>query len=144
MTVVSLESSWHAARMSIARHVITILAVSDLERSVAFYDSAFGWTRHVDTPVYVELDAGGHRLGLYQRDGFARNTQTTPAIARPGETTATEIYVHVTDLGAEVEKLSRLGARLLSIRAPRPWGDDAAYFADPDGNVLVVAAPSDA
>jgi len=130
--------------MSGARHVITILAVSDLERSLAFYDGAFGWKRQVDTPVYVELDAGGHRLGLYQRDGFARNTQHTPVIAPPTETTATEIYVRVADLGAEVEKLSRLGARLLSARSPRPWGDDAAYFADPDGNVLVVAAPSGA
>ena len=25
--------------------------------------------------------------------------------------------------------------------APRDWGDEAAYFADPDGNVLVVARP---
>lgn len=128
--------------MSGARHVITILAVSDLERSLAFYDGAFGWKREVDTPVYVELDAGGHRLGLYQRAGFARNTQTTPAVAGPGETTATEIYVRVSDLDAEVEKLSRLGARLLSPRARRPWGDEAAYFADPDSNVLVIAAPS--
>ncbi len=31
------------------------------------------------------------------------------------------------------------GARELSPLAPRDWGDEAAYFADPDGNVLAVA-----
>jgi len=31
--------------------------------------------------------------------------------------------------------------RLLSPLAARPWGHEAAYFADPDGNVVVVARP---
>ena len=31
--------------------------------------------------------------------------------------------------------------RLLDPRPAKPWGDEAAYFADPDGNVLVVAVP---
>ena len=41
-----------------ARHAITILAVRDLARAVAFYDAAFGWAHLVDTPAYVELAAG--------------------------------------------------------------------------------------
>jgi catechol-2,3-dioxygenase len=32
------------------------------------------------------------------------------------------------------------GARRLSPRQQRGWGDEAAYFADPDGNVFAVAA----
>jgi predicted enzyme related to lactoylglutathione lyase len=125
-----------------AHHAITILAVADLPRAMAFYDAAFEWRRVVDTPVYVELDAGGHHLGLYQRDGFAKNTKQAPTRAPDGEITATEIYVRVGDLDAAIARLSRHGARVLSPRAPRPWGDDAAYFADPDGNVLVLAALS--
>src|SRR5207244_3574714 len=31
------------------------------------------------------------------------------------------------------------GARPLSPRAPRVWGDEAAYFADPDGHVVAVS-----
>ena len=38
-----------------------------------------------------------------------------------------------------IERLVRAGARELSPLAVRPWGDEAAYFADPSGNVLVVA-----
>jgi uncharacterized glyoxalase superfamily protein PhnB len=40
-----------------------------------------------------------------------------------------------------VERLHSAGARALSPLGPRDWGDEAAYFADPDGNVLVVARP---
>ncbi len=36
-------------------------------------------------------------------------------------------------------ELETAGARCLSPRAVRPWGDEAAYYADPDGNVIAVA-----
>ena len=58
-----------------------------------------------------------------------------------GAITATELYLRVDDLAAAVEALAAAGARLLSPAAQRDWGDEAAYFADPDGNVLVVARP---
>ncbi|MBI2932661.1 MAG: VOC family protein, partial [Planctomycetes bacterium] len=38
-----------------------------------------------------------------------------------------------------IARIEATGARLLSARAPRPWGDEAAYYADPDGNVVVLA-----
>lgn len=128
-----------------ARHVLTILAVDDLAASVRFYDAAFGWPHAVDAPVYVELALpAGMRLGFYAREGFARNTGGAPPQSRPatGETRATELYFHVDDLPAAIARLRKAGARELSALARRDWGDDAAYFADPDGNVLVVAAPA--
>lgn len=123
-----------------ARHVLTILAVEDLPRAVAFYRAAFGFGQLVDVPVYVEFELpGGMRLGLYDRRGFAHNTGQPPALPPPGATSGAEIYFHVADLDEAIARLQAAGARLLSARAPRDWGDEAAYFADPDGNVLVVA-----
>jgi predicted enzyme related to lactoylglutathione lyase len=125
-----------------ARHVLTILAVTDLERAKRFYAEAFGWSRSVEVPVYVEHELpGGMRLGLYERGGFAKNTGQLPVEAPAPAITATELYLHVDDPAAAAERLTAAGARLLSPLAERPWGDDAAYFADPDGNVLVVARP---
>jgi len=124
-----------------ARHVLTILAVSDPARAAAFYERAFGWARVVDTSVYVELESGATRLGLYERGGFAKNTGRAPAATPPGELAPTEVYVHVDDLDDAIAKLQAAGARTLSALAPRPWGDEAAYFADPDGNVVVAARP---
>ncbi len=125
-----------------ARHVLTILAVSDLPRAVAFYSEAFGWEQLVDVPVYAEFALpGGMRLGLYERQGFGRNTGQIPARIAEGQLAPTELYFHVDDVDPAIGRLTRAGARCLSPLAPRDWDDEAAYFADPDGNVLVVARP---
>ncbi len=126
----------------LARHVLTILAVRDLQRAVRFYTEAFGWPARVETPVYVELETpDGHRFGLYQREAFAKNTGRLPACVEDTAIGATEIYLHVEDLDEAVARLRAAGAPVLSDRAPRDWGDEAAYFRDPDGNVIVVARP---
>ena len=117
---------------------ITILAVADLGRAAALYEALLGAPRSVDTPVYVELPvSAGHRLGLYQREGFARNTGELPA-AIAGIAPA-ELYLRCDDVMAAIEVLERCGARPLSPLGPRPWGYEAAYFADPDGFVVAVA-----
>ena len=124
------------------RHILTILAVADLDRSARFYRQAFDWPARVEVPVYVELALpDGRGLGLYRREGFAHNTGRTPAVVSDGGTTATEIYLHCADLDAAIARLDQMGAHRLSARAPRDWGDEAAYYADPDGNVLVLARP---
>ena len=126
--------------MSGARHILTILAVADLERSVAFYREAFGWPTKVDVPVYVELALpGGTSVGLYVREAFAHNVGQVPTLGAPERIGGTELYFHVDDLDAAIQRIEAAGATLLSARAPRDWGDEAAYYADPDGNVLVVA-----
>lgn len=126
-----------------ARHVLTILAVRDLRRAVTFYLEAFGWKQVVDVPVYAELVTdGGMRLGLYDSVGFGRNIGRSPSLVPETAVGATEIYLHCDDLPGSIDRLVRAGARELSPLVRREWGDDAAYFADPDGNVIVVARPS--
>ena len=125
-----------------ARHVLTILAVADVDRALGFYERAFGCPVAVRTAVYVELAlAGGMRLGLYQREGFARNTGTMPVAIPPDAVGAAELYFHVDDLVGAAQRLRRAGARELAAPAPREWGDEVGYFADPDGHVLALARP---
>jgi predicted enzyme related to lactoylglutathione lyase len=52
-----------------------------------------------------------------------------------------ELYFHADDAEAVIDRVVGAGGRVLSPLAARDWGDDAAYFADPDGHVLVVARP---
>jgi uncharacterized glyoxalase superfamily protein PhnB len=96
----------------------------------------------VDTPVYVELDAGTLRFGLYQRDGFAKNIGQLPAKTAEGALVPVEIYLEVIDLELSLQRALDAGARLLSAKSPRPWGDDVAYVADPDGVVIALAVHS--
>ncbi len=119
---------------------LTILAVDDPQRAAGFYRSAFGWPPRVEVEVYVELVLPGDRgLGLYQREAFGANTDAEPA-PRPAEgTTGTELYLRCADVERSMAALEEAGAKPLTPLAPRPWGDDVAYFADLDGNVIALA-----
>ena len=126
-----------------AQHVLTILAVADLDESARFYRRAFEFEATVETPVYIELaDPDGQRLGLYERTAFAANVGgRVPTAGQPGDLLPTELYFFVDDLDAAIDRLARAGGKPLAARSLRPWGDEAAYFADPSGNVVVVARP---
>jgi catechol 2,3-dioxygenase-like lactoylglutathione lyase family enzyme len=119
---------------------LIILAVSDLERSLGFYRRVFDWRQTVNTPGYVEFELPNDlRLGLYLREGFARNVGQTSLLVPEGGLTSTEVYFQTDDLARLIARLDQAGARKLSPLALRDWGDEAAYFADPDGNVIVAA-----
>jgi catechol 2,3-dioxygenase-like lactoylglutathione lyase family enzyme len=126
-----------------ARLGIVVLAVGDLERATAFYRAAFGWPAEVDTLAYVEFRLpAGMRLGLYLREAFGRTVGAEPHAPPSGSLASTELYLFPGDLEPAVERALAAGARLLRPVSPRDWGDDVAYLADPDGNVIALAQPS--
>jgi catechol 2,3-dioxygenase-like lactoylglutathione lyase family enzyme len=123
-------------------HVLTILAVEDLACARTFYERAFGWRVIVDAPTYVELGVdGGMRFGMYDRVAFGRNTGDAPVAIPAGRLAPVELYFWSDDVANSIARLEEAGARRLSALATRDWGDEAAYYADPDGNVLVIARP---
>jgi len=125
-----------------ARLGLIILAVEDLPRAVGFYRQAFGWEQLVAVPVYAEFRLPAQlRLGLYVRTGFGVNTGQVPIAVPAGQLAGAELYFYPADLTAAIVRLEAAGARALSPLSARDWGDEAAYFADPDGNVVVVARP---
>ncbi len=127
--------------MANLQHVLTILAVEDLAQHATFYETVLGIPPTVTTPVYVEFTLGTQRIGVYQREGFGRNIGAAPALLPSGALAPTELYFYADDLDAAMARLHVAGARQLSALAARPWGDRAAYFADPSGNVIVLAQP---
>ena len=119
---------------------MTVLAVTDLKRSVAFYKAAFDWPVRIEAPVLVEFELpGGGGLAVYQREYFSKNTGETPQATPATGTTTVELYFCCADLKSSMMRMSAAGGRLISPLADRPWGDEAAYYADPDGNVLVLS-----
>ncbi len=121
---------------------MTVLAVCDLNHSVHFYKEAFGWTIGLKVPVLVKFELpDGHDFMLYQREAFGSNIGQMPEILPEHVISGTELYIHVADLSETILRLKAVKARELSGREVRPWGDEVAYYADPDGNVLAVAQP---
>jgi len=116
-----------------------VLAVEDVERAKRFYDDAFGWKPHLEWEGrYAELMLSDvDRLGLYVRDGYSETAGAEP-VRLDGHVSPAYLYVRVENLDELIERLLEAGARPLSPRSQRGWGDEAAYFADPDGNVIGV------
>jgi hypothetical protein len=68
--------------------VQVIFAVSDLGRSLAFYETAFDWPRNprIDYSNYVELfPSDGGTLGLFERVGFAGTVGAEPIRLENGD-----------------------------------------------------------
>jgi len=130
-----------------SRIALVLFAVDDVARAARFYAAAFAGRRpsmyRVSSPssrrrATATGEATG--LGLYVRGGFARSAGAPPIPApQAGHVAASELYVVVHDLDAAIASLLAAGATPLSPRALRDWGDDVAYFRDPDGNVVAVA-----
>jgi lactoylglutathione lyase len=120
---------------------IVILAVDDLARAASFYKAAFACSETVTSPNYIELDLGSAiRIGVYERVAFGRNTGRTPPKLMRGDISRTELYFRVASLPSATADLEAAGAELLAAAQERPWGETVAYYADPDGNVIAVAA----
>jgi predicted enzyme related to lactoylglutathione lyase len=122
-----------------------IFAVADLARSLEFYERAFGWPRNewIDYPNYVELlPPNGGSLGLYEREGYAALVGAEPADIPAGRVSPAYLYIRVEDVEEAVRRIEAAGGRALGELAPRSWGETAAWFADPDGNVVAVAQPA--
>ncbi len=119
-----------------------ILAVTDLARSMDFYERAFAWPRNlrIDYANYVELQPpDGGAVGLYQRDGFAGEVGAAPVEIDDGRVSPAYLYFRVEDVEATVAAIEAAGGRPLSPLVERAWGERAAWFADPDANVVAVA-----
>ncbi len=120
---------------------MVILAVEDVKKSASFYEAVFRWPRRLDLPQLVEFELpGGGGLAVYQRENFANNTGRLPPEVE--STSGTELYFHCDDLDACIGRLISAGAQALATKKVKPWGDEVAYYADPDGNVVAVARKS--
>jgi predicted enzyme related to lactoylglutathione lyase len=126
--------------------VQVIFAVNDLQRTLDFYAAAFGWQRNdrIDFSNYVELlPADGGSLGLYEKSGFAAEIGADPVAVMGKQVAPAYLYVRVDDVRETIARIEAAGGRPLSPLAARAWGEEAAWFADPDGNVIGVGALAD-
>ncbi len=125
------------------RHALTVLAVRDVSRAARFYREAFGWPVRVRVPVFVEFELpDGRGLALFEREAFAVHAGRLPSAVGEGEIGAAELYLRCGDLDAAIARVREAGAGVLAERARKDWGDEVAYFRDPDGHVIALGCPA--
>ena len=131
-------------------HVIT-LAVSDLERSMAFYRDGLGlstvgvigteWPGDETTPDGATVTFvlhGGLILSLYPRSELAKDAGIPSGPARSGEFSIGHAVHTREEVDAVLASAVAAGATLTGPAHDRPWGIYSGYFRDLDGHLWEV------
>ncbi|HOZ87550.1 MAG TPA: VOC family protein [Bacteroidia bacterium] len=122
----------------------TILYVKDVEKSIDFYERAFGFKRKFIAPVnsYGELNTGDTTLSFASielaktnlKDGFIESGNTKKPFA-------IEIAFTTDDVEATYKKAIEEGAIAESPAKYKPQGQTVAYVRDPDGFLIEICTP---
>lgn len=95
------------------------IGVSDLKRSVAFFEQVLGLEKMGEWPSYAIFDIAGVSFGLEPK-------------------AKTEICLLVEDVDKTYQGLKDKGAKITAEPKDQPWGVRDASFVDPDGNKFVI------
>jgi lactoylglutathione lyase len=122
----------------------TILYVSDVEKSITFYESAFGFQRKFITPEndYGELSTGETTLSFASKtlansnlkNGFLESTLLNKPFG-------IELGLVTENVETVIENAITLGAILVEAPKQKPWGQTVAYIRDLDGFLIEVCTP---
>jgi lactoylglutathione lyase len=121
------------------RFAYTIVYVSDVAASLAFFERAFGMVRRfmVETGDYGELDTGATALSFAQhataRGNLGHDYVDAQSSAKP---LGIEIGLVTDDVAAACTRAVAAGATLLKAPATKPWGQTVAYVRCPDGTLV--------
>ena len=124
-----------------ARISIVTLGVSDLARSIAFYE-ALGWQRRSSSidGVIAWFGMSESNLGLFPWDELAADALVPSGPRGPFGGITLAINVERADLVTPaLEAAVAAGATLLKPATVLDWGGVSGYFADPDGHPWEVA-----
>lgn len=115
------------------------LGVSDLQKSILFYETGLGFPKMDSPPTVAFFTLNGTWLALYPRHLLAEDA-TVPA---SGTGFAGFTIAHNVNTEAEVDAVLQLavnaGATLVKPGQKVFWGGYSGYFADPDGFLWEVA-----
>ena len=128
-----------------ARRAGAILAVADVERSLAFYRDRLGFEVEAvyDDPPYATLALAGTRLSLAEQ-GHPADDRPGVALAAPTDPSHADVVlvVEVDDARAEHGRLSGEGVRFLADPYEPPWGGCRFFCIDPDGYLVEIEEPA--
>lgn len=122
----------------------TILFVQDVEKSISFYERAFGFQRKFVAPdlSYGELETGNTTLSFASteqatsnlKDGFTESNLNNKPFG-------IEIAFTAKNVDETVESAVTAGAILIEKPQTKPWGQVVAYVRDPNGFLVEICTP---
>ncbi len=119
-----------------------ILLCDDLSAVIGFYRGLLGFTEGYryppdEEPKFMVLRLATASLGF--GSAAAPALHGLPRGAHAGN--RVEICVYADDVDDAVAELRAAGTTVLREPADQPWGERAAYVADPEGHPVLIVAP---
>jgi catechol 2,3-dioxygenase-like lactoylglutathione lyase family enzyme len=122
-----------------------IIAVSDFERSLAFYRGSLGLEVEAvyDDPPYATLVAAGARISLAEQ-GHPAEDRPGVTMTAPGDPSQANVVLvlEVLDARAVYDELRAAGIRFLAEPYEPPWGGLRFFCVDPDGYLVELEQPA--
>jgi catechol 2,3-dioxygenase-like lactoylglutathione lyase family enzyme len=122
-----------------------ILAVGDVDRSLAFYRDVIGFAVEAtyDDPPYATLTLAGTRLSLAEQGHTAEDRPDVEmSVPENPSKAAVVVVVEVEDARAVYAELRGKGARFLAEPYEPPWGGCRFFCIDPDGYLVEIEQPA--
>lgn len=122
----------------------TILYVSDVTKSISFYESAFGFQRKFITPEndYAELLTGETTLSFASIDLANSNLKNGFLASRQSDKPfGIEVGLVTDNVQEIIDQAVEFGAVLVAEPKQKPWGQTVAYIRDLDGFLLELCTP---
>ncbi len=121
-----------------------ILAVSDVDRSVAFYERlGFSVEATYDDPPYATLTVAGARLSLAEQ-GHAAEDRPGVSLEAPADRSRMNVVLvlEVESVMAAYHDLRAEGVEFLAEPYSPPWGGHRCFAIDPDGYLVELEQPA--
>ena len=126
------------------QYAYTILYVPDVEKTVSFYEQAFGFQRKFVTPEqdYGELVSGEATIAFASwelantnlKNGFTKSQPT----AKPF---GVELAFTTDQPQAVIEQAVATGATVVEEIKVKPWGQKVGYLRDINGFLIEICTP---
>jgi len=121
----------------------TIIYVSDVPGSLAFFKKAFGLeTRFVHESAYGELETGVTTLAFASHD-LGQNNLPMGYVSADSSNLPLGIEIAlVTDSVTEAhDRAVQAGATSINEPVKKPWGQTVSYLRCPDGTLVELCSP---
>ncbi|HEX7590801.1 MAG TPA: VOC family protein [Candidatus Limnocylindrales bacterium] len=121
-------------------HVETIVLVSDIARSTAFYRDVLGQPIKHD---YGQIVMFEHGFSIHDGPDLLEKTYKTPGAFPNGPQGKDniDIYFETDDLEGALDEVVKSGAEVIHPIEVQPWGQRVFRFHDPDGHIVEIGDP---
>jgi catechol 2,3-dioxygenase-like lactoylglutathione lyase family enzyme len=127
------------------RITVITLAVTQLERSLAFYRDGLGFPtkgiigREFENGAVAFFDLqDGLKLAIWPRKSLAHDAGVTEGVPNCTEVSLGHNVASKAEVDALMEQARRAGAKIAKPASDTFWGGYAGYFQDPDGHLWEI------